>query len=162
MSLFLCRRTDTFLRLAVASGLSAWRGGGKRKGGRDLALEPTQWERAPQKQTDSVVWPGILMNQRTSGEAMTDTPKWTPGPWVSNYRADVDQLCVTTKANEVVATCRNGKFSDACLIAAAPDLFEALEKLFEDSSELSGNYYDLEHALNKARAALSKARGETT
>ena len=100
---------------------------------------------------------------------------WTPGPWgVSDLFADF----VKDSDGGRIADCRiDGEtteqtIANARLIAAAPDLAEALRCL---SAEVNGlhaferafrevygnsNWEALQHQASKARAALAKARGE--
>ena len=101
---------------------------------------------------------------------MSDTP-WTPGPW----GIDLD-FCVYSGSPEAghrrdVADVCGGKDmpANARLIAAAPDMAEALEwyadqmcEGFCDDFQSAGTYHpdmDDKCAGCKARAALAKARG---
>jgi hypothetical protein len=95
------------------------------------------------------------------------TPKWTPGPW----KVWAMQVCSAALAHggdkkqmddsDVVANTyqrdENGKYitCDAHLIAAAPELYSALEA-FTD-----GTTRDWTNRMANARKALAKARGET-
>lgn len=101
---------------------------------------------------------------------MSDEPKWTPGPWVlldghkrliivqphkyiesGVYVAEVSLEAWRPEERKETAT------HDARLIAAAPELYAALDwimRYVEDGSlPAPGNIKD-------ARAALAKARGE--
>jgi hypothetical protein len=90
--------------------------------------------------------------------------KWTPGPWIWSGL----QLLASRKMySEAVMIAEDEPFSpsmaDRHLIAAAPDLYEALA----DGKELiSGDLVGVEWKqacaafLDKARLALSRARGE--
>ena len=52
--------------------------------------------------------------------------------------------------------------ADQALIAAAPDLLEALElawPFFEEDDGHGANSPAYQHAINKARAAIAKAKG---
>lgn len=85
-------------------------------------------------------------------------PAFTPGPWkmadLAIYDSDKDWLASVDT------------FSDGHLIAAAPELYEALEGLVEMYVDLvsSGDcgHWDPEKEMQviAARAALAKARGE--
>lgn len=88
---------------------------------------------------------------------MSNQQKWTKGPWVVDgcgiYREGHD-------FDSVVDYIRD-EF-DANLIAAAPDLYEALENLvseLEDIRGISVAEYKVD-AWNIAKSALAKARGE--
>lgn len=79
-------------------------------------------------------------------------PKFTPGPWY------VDGTFVTN--DEDLDICSMGDVAweaNAHLIAAAPELYEALRDLIA-YCDPTGDYIDDE--LVWARAALAKARGE--
>lgn len=90
-----------------------------------------------------------------------NTPKWTPGPWrkaggmASGYN-------VIGANNEVLAT--NLCSPDAHLIAAAPELFEALQLCAAvTDSFLNGQgavtEAEMDAALSAANAAIAKAWG---
>lgn len=99
------------------------------------------------------------MNDTTKQTAL---PSHTPGPWEAWDDDGTGTLpCVLAKqvtsyGNFYVAQCN--VFEDAKLIAAAPDLLEALESL------LSQDEYALRPMLpavrDKVYAALKKARGQ--
>jgi hypothetical protein len=86
--------------------------------------------------------------------------KHTPGPWA------VSDGDVTNESGIVIATVQragNGETVPNCrLIAAAPDLLEALEAVLAMHcmpTEPKRTYRDNAGAMDKARAALAKARG---
>lgn len=111
-------------------------------------------------------------------------PEWTPRPWQIaknkwNAKAhepwtDAIKIEGDIEANWVVpplvcVTYRgDGQDANAHLIAAAPDLFEALEFIFEHIADKERGPRDLypafgldaSRAIEGARAALAKARGE--
>ena len=97
---------------------------------------------------------------------MSET-KWTPGPWRVGFEGSAtSQLAERNKdcdcppfafGQTVGVVCNR---SDAHLIAAAPELYQALEELAEEAS-WSAAAVDKNGALDKALAALAKARGET-
>ncbi len=64
-------------------------------------------------------------------------------------------------ADERSAPCVHVMEADAHLIAAAPDLLEALEELMADLEANHVNGYRTEERLNAARAAIAKAKGES-
>lgn len=93
---------------------------------------------------------------------MSET-KHTPGPWGMfrkvgrnmrwHIRAggyDGTEIVSLTQAQE----------ADACLIAAAPELYEALDSAVSALMIAAELHPGLKPALDKARAALAKARGE--
>ena len=97
--------------------------------------------------------------------------KHTPGPWVlgdgtvehaHNIYPEYDQ-----RQGQAIASMepnrRGARAADARLIAAAPDLLMALERIEriateEDIAELSPEMY---HAVMQARAVIARARGES-
>lgn len=87
---------------------------------------------------------------------MSET-KWTPGPWALEEVMPEDKdwgLCeITASDDSFVATAVIG-VANARLIAAGPDMAEALQ-LFLDNCDNSECMY-----CEKARAALAKARGQ--
>lgn len=96
--------------------------------------------------------------------------KFTPGPWVAVYRGDNGcgpEGDVHQKSKWDVDPFDSGfmrgeyKWHDACLIAAAPDLYEVLERLVNVSAEIAPEIQDA-NVFADARSALAKARGETT
>ena len=80
---------------------------------------------------------------------MTD-PKWTPGPW------SADEFEIRS-ADRVICEAFQGE-EDATLIAAAPELYEALNNIVGSMALEFGD--DCEEVI-AARAALAKARGES-
>jgi hypothetical protein len=96
------------------------------------------------------------------------TTKHTPGPWAVSDVGEV-VVCATGRTLcDVYSSPTTGEEQadvDARLIAAAPDLLAACEMLAEaqrraDTGEREGFgcYVD---AVDKARAAIAKAKGET-
>lgn len=96
--------------------------------------------------------------------------KATPGPWIlddANNHADVianDYHFIDagngfhdTRTNQGFGIAGCMSIGDALLIAAAPDLLEALQGLMNHFNKAS---YD--EAFAKARAAISKALGESS
>ena len=98
---------------------------------------------------------------------MTDQPKWTKGPWAveRNKRTwgwvDVvgPSLGVggPTQATDLTLADEVKRIAEAHLIAAAPDLYAALDGLLGLLD--AGSLY--EPQAYAARTALAKARGET-
>ena len=98
---------------------------------------------------------------------MTNEPKFTPGPW--NYKGS-EIISTHEKRGRPVSVvdlfgAMGGEDSDADahLIAAAPDLYEALEHLqsVQNGPPLIRFEADWQEAMAKTKAALAKARGET-
>lgn len=108
-----------------------------------------------------------------------DKPKFTPGPW--KIATDLPALAIYAPCGErVVQTTNqnNGKgsgaahryegvstFANAHLIAAAPELYEALEATLALTETLTSEKYtvslaDLAAIQVSAEDALAKARGE--
>lgn len=94
---------------------------------------------------------------------------YTPGPWRAEGWKNV---VVNLPTGETIALCPGPKYAplgvfqaNAALIAAAPDLLEALEKLVGMVPEIAralpfGVPMAYAVAFDDARAALAKARGE--
>ena len=80
-------------------------------------------------------------------------PKFTPGPWkIGAYESG--RMAVDGANDEEVTGWIDPE--DACLIAAAPELYEALELalphlLKDTSSHGLANYWNAKNALTKAR-----------
>ena len=90
--------------------------------------------------------------------------KATPGPW---RRASGIGYCAIRRDEGVIADMRfvDGLYnpSDACLIAAAPELYEAAQRLLEgygSTDYLSSKERNSDPDVAFAIAALAKARGE--
>ncbi len=100
------------------------------------------------------------------------TSKHTPGPWVADIKADgstevwsADYSMFIAKRHQM--NDRDEAKANTNLIAAAPDLLAALEKIVFDEER---RRKDLRHnspaakfcdaRLDAARAAIAKARGE--
>lgn len=87
--------------------------------------------------------------------------KGTPGPWVVDWSV----LVVSSAEGKGIADFDYGRFDDsedcmnANLIAAAPDLLEALQKMFRAGQKQNWNER-YESEMNAARTAISKALGE--
>jgi hypothetical protein len=91
--------------------------------------------------------------------------KHTPGPWASNS-ADSFELCVYGNCHRIAKMAGgeiNRDIANARLIAAAPELLEALQDFLNWSNSV---YYgkdtrrELVRAKDKASAAIAKATGE--
>ena len=101
-----------------------------------------------------------LVTNYYKGETKMVEKKWTPGPWFACHPKDLGMTVAkldstwVVKCDELVGPGEH----DANLIAAAPDLVEALENLVDVVYGVGGTNPD---AHNMARAALAKAYGET-
>ena len=88
---------------------------------------------------------------------------FTPGPWVVE-RAD-DAYCIANVGNLVIMPCagkvkHDNAEADARLIAAAPDLLEALEMIVAEADSYTARTgKPVYNWLDQARAAIAKARG---
>ena len=96
---------------------------------------------------------------------MTKT-KFTPGPWtVARIHSNGNWLSMIVGDCKPIAevNCDCLEASNAHLIAAAPELYNALEKAVEDYGKPGGPWNDPSEPgtwLAMAQAALAKARGE--
>lgn len=99
---------------------------------------------------------------------MSDTPKWTRGPW--KIDATTLHFYIFGKPDNVASIIKpigsprgtEKALANARLIAAAPEMFEALEKLVGRVERMSSEEWEYtEEVRALARAALAKARGET-
>ena len=99
--------------------------------------------------------------------------KGTKGPWFVDKFGDVNDTQEITDETFCIAACRGvldieRDSNNANLIAAAPDLLEALDKITKEyiftRGQLNGDFEDdLVDVLciKNARAAIAKALGET-
>lgn len=89
--------------------------------------------------------------------------KHTPGPWrLSGHSEDSpEKLSVEDGYGYFIAEVDFGlaQKANARLIAAAPELLEALESILASSD--AGNAAILDRLTSKARAAIAKATGES-
>lgn len=106
---------------------------------------------------------------------------WTSGPWTAVQQNDKRHRCVPVMAESggkqdngpvLVASCANHHVdwptaeANAHLIAAAPDLVDALADILSGWQYIRRNHGDLygvgwDRAEEKAVAALAKARGQS-
>lgn len=87
------------------------------------------------------------------------TEKYTPGPWTTylNTMDDVIIRKMNAAGYEVCVIAKGAKYKDARLIAAAPDLLDALYMVLDDPDALDGRPRTYECV----REAIAKATGET-
>jgi len=94
-------------------------------------------------------------------------PKFTPGPWtvsgIKGYSAIwSDNTHIATINVDHEPTTLASDEANAALIAAAPDLYKAIEKSIDLLNEiLPLNTNNINHAHAELTAALEKARGES-
>ena len=96
--------------------------------------------------------------------------KFTPGPWIvdKSFNADIqapDGLDIATCCAEILNRHTDGEegIANATLIAAAPDMYEALEAAILEYGKPGGPWNVPSSPgtwIDKAKAALVKARGE--
>lgn len=91
--------------------------------------------------------------------------KYTPGPWMKSTHGGISKYSIWSSSGQHIADTNTTKSigfercaANASLIAAAPDLLEALQALMDDNSALDGMYWA--DCCDKARAAIAKATGE--
>lgn len=86
--------------------------------------------------------------------------KHTPGPWYyhESVNAHDQGLIISEETGANVAVVYNGK-ADTSLIAAAPELLEALESIYPVACRRLSGTTQGEPILAKVREALSKAKG---
>lgn len=96
--------------------------------------------------------------------------KWTPGPWQSQHQFDVAGECAIigaidgpdegrfhyTRVCEVNEEC-DDFCANARLIAAAPELYDALAALLATYDHFKGSTVSPKSPIGRARAALAKA-----
>jgi hypothetical protein len=91
---------------------------------------------------------------------MANELKFTPGPWFT-VNHPPSGWTIQTERNGggscIAQAYGDSSIDNAALIAAAPDLYAVLQKLFESPS-LTPEQYDA--ACAAGRKALAKARGE--
>lgn len=90
----------------------------------------------------------------------------TTGPWIVETfacpdRGEVTQVSAFSEDGNRILCCEVQSFKkieDAKLIAAAPDLLEALQEIVAAADGTGWN--QLDPSFSKARAALARAKGE--
>jgi len=118
-------------------------------------------------------WVAIKINERWSGSK----PLYPDGTWHILPKSDVERIsiCETCQGDDTDAETRKQAEYDARLIAAAPELLEALEDCAEDlAAEVEARYridagtihpamhtkYDRDmEPVRNARAIIAKAKG---
>jgi hypothetical protein len=96
-------------------------------------------------------------------------PKWTKGPWRANKNRAITAGDATIgNACQSFGVTANGSFhvtekdaeANANLIAAAPDLYKALDRCLNFIANTESEMGETLESGDVARAALAKARGE--
>ena len=96
------------------------------------------------------------------------TQTHTQGPWRIDACPDFSQLCelILREDGKKIASVNSiwtgvgEQQANARLIAAAPELLEALDNLAEHIDSKSGDFAMRAHFLKEAFAAIAKARGQ--
>ncbi|MBQ0364978.1 MULTISPECIES: hypothetical protein [Providencia] len=86
--------------------------------------------------------------------------KHSPAPWHLRDGINERSILVDDNYNVIFASLDDIKKEDADLIAAAPELLEALIELTESAKEAIDGLGDLSDAIDTAKAAISKALGQ--
>lgn len=109
------------------------------------------------------------MGPKTPAQKPRVMEKFTPGPWEVGPGVN-GMPCVRKRTSEHSSLMlfetyygpgRSEGEANAHLIAAAPEMYEALDMLVIVSSDPSANTRHVEECLSAAKAALKKARGES-
>jgi hypothetical protein len=103
---------------------------------------------------------------------MTSTPNYTPGPWIVHhvdtaahnpYILQDDERCPSKVIAIIFDYDPNTRPHNAALIAAAPELLDALKALFDNCQMIHKHWGDGDNtkeadaAIASARAAIAKA-----
>lgn len=95
---------------------------------------------------------------------------FTPGPWVWYNNLSGEKIGISVKGGQDVLYVNHSESivipreKDAHLIAAAPDLYEALSSVMNEIGSCLADetyYFGNTKLFDLARSALSKARGES-
>ncbi|MBQ0262541.1 MULTISPECIES: hypothetical protein [Providencia] len=86
--------------------------------------------------------------------------KHSPAPWHLRDGINERSILVDDNYNVIFASLDDIKKEDADLIAAAPELLEALIELTESAKEAIDGLGDLSDAIDTAKAAIAKALGQ--
>lgn len=89
--------------------------------------------------------------------------KHTPGPWFIDYEGGGSmgrRAMLENKYGETIGYLYEAEYEDERLIAAAPELLDALLTLMENAENVDGLGFNM-FAVVKARRVISKATGET-
>ncbi|MEQ4659329.1 hypothetical protein AB7Y49_02595 [Providencia vermicola] len=86
--------------------------------------------------------------------------KHSSAPWHLRDGINEHSILVDDNYNVIFASLDDIKKEDADLIAAAPELLEALIELTESAKEAIDGLGDLSDAIDTAKAAIAKALGK--
>ncbi|HEM8291545.1 TPA: hypothetical protein U2M59_000785 [Providencia stuartii] len=86
--------------------------------------------------------------------------KHSPAPWHLRDGVNENSLLVDDNYSVIFASLNDIKKEDADLIAAAPELLEALIELTESAKESIDGLGDLSDAIDTAKSAIAKALGQ--
>jgi hypothetical protein len=89
--------------------------------------------------------------------------KHTPGPWAIGIETDNDQAqIISADGWHLASVALDPLPANARLIAAAPDLLEALEDVAEwlSTGKCDGVGFDEESVLDVIRAAIARSKGK--
>ena len=94
---------------------------------------------------------------------MSESNKFTPGPWVvSKDDSEIEKFVVAARGTvcEVFESfTADSVWGNAFLISAAPDLLEALERMIDEYGTAGDGWPRNNKVIRDARAAILKARG---
>lgn len=91
--------------------------------------------------------------------------KWTPGPWhvaalTKSFGVYAQDGTAIAKVGGAYGVGHDRRKADALLIAAATEMYEALNEAYRAFSHDDEGAVWADTTIEKARAALAKARGE--
>lgn len=92
----------------------------------------------------------------------------TPGPWTVEVRNDwvnsYDQLPLVCEVDDLVIVAKDGMIGsnggDARIIAAAPEMLEALKGIAEKRSDFKTDYDYAQWVVSVAKEIIAKAEGD--
>lgn len=97
------------------------------------------------------------------------TPKHTKGPWMISMKKSSHTTISGSIDNQLIPIADNVTQANAALIAAAPEMLEALEDLYQsikdcsefcDAMKSSGFDIDVVESIQRAKQVIRKAKGE--
>ena len=90
-----------------------------------------------------------------------DNTKHTPGPWKASFESfDTEWAIVTSKHGDIVANVNDAHGPNARLIAAAPDMYEALKNIANAGESGPLSIATMGAIKGMARQAISRVEGE--
>lgn len=98
---------------------------------------------------------------------MSESNKFTPGPWNNMPKTEYVPICKQDEAGLSLGFINSADLdrvaegkANAYLIAAAPDLLEALEQMIDEYGTAGDGWPRNNKVLRDSRAAILKARGQ--